>query len=172
MEPIGQVPLLDVAKYTVLRLQQMGVSISPLKLQKLLYYIQAWHLVYFDKQTLFGEEPEAWVNGPVYRDVYDQYRDLGIYNQITPKYFGLTEATISSEVESLHNGMHLTQRQWDFLEAVYNYYGMMDHDRLVMLTHSEKPWNEARAGLSPFEYSENKISLDSMYSYYNSLLKK
>ena len=86
MERTSQASLHNVARYTVFRLQQLGVSISPLKLQKLLYYIQAWHMVYFDKQSLFDEEPEAWVNGPVYRQIYDEFKDLGIYEQITPKY--------------------------------------------------------------------------------------
>lgn len=172
MERTNQASLHNVAKYTVLRLQQLGVSISPLKLQKLLYYIQAWHLVYFDNQTLFDEEPEAWVNGPVYREVYDEYKNLGIYEQITPKYLGLNETTLSEEVEKLHVEMNLIQEQWRFLEAVYSHYGMMNHDRLVMLTHSEQPWNDARKEIPPFEYSENKISKESMYSYYKSLLEQ
>lgn len=172
MEELRQASLLDVARYTVLRLQQMGLSISPLKLQKLLYYIQAWHLAYFDNHSLFEEEPEAWVNGPVYREIYDLYKNLGIYDQITPQYLGLNEDTLASEVKELHNRMDLDQEQWNFLEAVYNHYGVMDHDRLVMLTHSEKPWNEARKGIPPFVYSDNKISKDSMYQYYSALLKK
>lgn len=172
MENIKQASLLNVARYTVLRLQQMGVSISPLKLQKILYYIQAWHLVYFEKQSLFPDEPEAWVNGPVYRDVYEEYRTLGIYQQITPAFFELTDESVSCELEKLHDEMALNNMQWAFIEAIYKHYGTMDHDRLVMLTHSEKPWNEARKGLSPLEYSDNKISLDSMYDYYYSLLNK
>lgn len=172
MKCTNQTSLHNVARYTVLRLQQMGISISPLKLQKLLYYIQAWHLVYFDKQSLFDEEPEAWVNGPVYRKIYDEFKNLGIYEQITPKYLGLDEITLTKEVERLHVEMNLIQEQWRFIEAVYAHYGVMNHDKLVMLTHSERPWNEARKEILPFEYSENKISKESMYIYYKSLLKQ
>ena len=172
MENIKQASLLNVARYTVLRLQQMGVSISPLKLQKLLYYIQAWHLVYFSNRTLFCEEPEAWVNGPVYRQIYEEYRGVGIYEQITPTYLGLKESSLKDEVDKLHCDMDLDPKQWNFLEAIYKHYGTMGHDRLVLLTHSERPWNEARKGLSPIEYSDNKISLESMYNYYKGLLEK
>lgn len=172
MEQKKEIPISVVAKYTVLRLQQLGASISPLKLQKILYYIQAWHMVYFDHDSLFSAQPEAWVNGPAYREIYDEYKSIGIYDQITPSFFDLTFESVTREVETLHDEMGLRQDQWDFLEAIYKHYGMMGHDRLVMLTHSEKPWNEARRGLSPIEYSNNKISLESMYSYYKGLLEK
>ena len=39
--------------------------------------------MYFDEKRLFENEPEAWVNGPVYRDVYEAYRDKGLYSQLT-----------------------------------------------------------------------------------------
>ena len=45
----------------------------------------------------------------------------------------------------------------------------MSHDRLVFLTHSQFPWNNARKGLAPFEYTDKKISLDDMYNYYSEL---
>lgn len=172
MEPRNDISISDVAKYTVLRLQQLGASISPLKLQKLLYYIQAWHMVYFNHNSLFSTEPEAWVNGPAYRVIYDEYKSVGIYDQITPAFFNLTFKTLGDEVKKLHDEMDLQDEQWNFLEAIYKHYGTMGHDRLVMLTHSEKPWNEARKGLSPIEYSDNKISLELMYSYYKGLLEK
>ena len=43
----------------------------------------------------------------------------------------------------------------------------MSDERLVLMTHSEEPWNEARKGLSPIERSENKISADIVFDYYN-----
>jgi uncharacterized phage-associated protein len=43
----------------------------------------------------------------------------------------------------------------------------MEDGKLVFLTHSELPWSEKREGLSPFDYSEEKISLDTMYDYYH-----
>lgn len=127
-------------------------------------------MVYFGKQTLFDEEPEAWVNGPVYREVYEEYKNIGIYDQIHPSFYQLTQDTLEEEVHFLHDKMALNQNQWDFLEATYAHYGMMDHDRLVMLTHSERPWNTARKGLAPFEYSDQKISLNEMYDFYKGLL--
>ncbi len=49
-----------------------GDTISPLKLQKLIYYAQAWHLVHFDK-TLFKDKIEAWSHGPVVPAIYERF---------------------------------------------------------------------------------------------------
>ena len=45
----------------------------------------------------------------------------------------------------------------------------MSHDRLVYLTHSQRPWNNARKGLAAFEYSNQVIELDDMYYYYSEM---
>ena len=58
-----------VMQITILYCQINGYTINPLKLQKLLYFIQAWHIALFEKNTLWEELPEAWVNGPVYRSI-------------------------------------------------------------------------------------------------------
>ena len=93
-----------VAKYTILRLIQNGQSICPLKLQKLLYYIQAWHMVYFEREnTLFNEVPEAWVNGPVYRTMYDEYKNIGIYDQITLDNISSNIENIETDIKKIHD---------------------------------------------------------------------
>lgn len=158
----------DIAEYTILRLMQNGQSVCPLKLQKLLYYIQAWHLVYFN-ENIFVEQPEAWVNGPVYRNVYNQYKNIGIYNNFTMKDLNVSNEDLSNKIQQKAKELNLDTEQCNFLEAIFLHYGTMSHDRLVYLTHSEKPWNTAREGLSPIDYSENKISLDEMKEYYKSL---
>ena len=56
-----------VARYIALSLLTKQMTVSPLKLQKLLYYAQAWSMVFFGRQRqLFSDVPQAWVNGPVY----------------------------------------------------------------------------------------------------------
>lgn len=50
----------DVAEYI---LEQHG-EMTSMKLQKLVYYCQAWHLAWSD-EPLFRESIEAWANGPV-----------------------------------------------------------------------------------------------------------
>ena len=73
---------LDVANYFLCRIdREAGDTISLLKLQKLVYYAQAWSLVMKD-QPLFYQDIEAWSSGPVVRDVWNQYED---YQQVILK---------------------------------------------------------------------------------------
>ncbi|MFI3327911.1 MAG: type II toxin-antitoxin system antitoxin SocA domain-containing protein [Rikenellaceae bacterium] len=165
----------SIAEYTIMRLNQNGQSICPLKLQKVLYYMQAWHLVYFPNiGDLFNDiEPEAWVNGPVYRCIYNAYKKVGIYDNLSVQVLDINPNDFNQHniqiVKEKRNSLKLEEKQNDFLEAILNRYGSMSHDRLVYLTHSERPWNVAREGLSPIEYSNNKISLEVMKFYYKSL---
>lgn len=163
----NEVNILDVAKLTLLYFFENGISVCPLKLQKILYYIQSWYLVYFDKQLLFEEKPEAWVNGPVYRSIYNQFKHIGIYDQIKKD-----DIDLDISLKEMKKKLMLDKEQESFLEAIYHNYGTMSHDKLVFLTHSEKPWSEKREGLSPFDYSSEEISIDTMYSYYKERIDK
>ena len=49
-------------------------DITPLALQKALYYIQGFHFAFY-RTFLFPEDCQAWTHGPVYRDIYFRYRD-------------------------------------------------------------------------------------------------
>ena len=81
MEKLQKNDIQDVATYCGLVLLKEGMTVSPLKLQKMLYYIQAWMMVFFDHQLLFEDNPQAWVNGPVYPQVYDRLRSIGRYDK-------------------------------------------------------------------------------------------
>ena len=166
------VDIKDIANYTIFRLLQNGNTICHLKLQKILYYLQAWYLVYFNHQLLFQDAPEAWVNGPVYRVIYDIYRDRGMYTQFSMETIMSPDGLEKNFTEKLLSAMNLSDEDLSFIEAIYRHYGTMSHDYLVFLTHSQRPWNEARKGLQPFEYTDEKISFDEMYNYYSEALKK
>ena len=155
----------DIADYVILMCNENGVDVSPLKLQKLLYYIQAWHMVYFDKKKLFEEMPQAWVNGPVYPSVYQRFKHIPRYSLIT-----IENAGIQCSLQDKARMLDLNKDQFDFLDSIFQFYGVMDHDRLVFLTHSEAPWSEKRQGLMPYEQSSTELSADSMYDYYHARL--
>lgn len=71
----------DVCDYIISKVAQDGLSL--LKLQKLLYYCQAWHLA-FDKGQLFRGPFQAWVHGPVSREIYDRFKDeKGLYDSVS-----------------------------------------------------------------------------------------
>ena len=65
----------DLAHIITHYINQKGDNISPKKLQKLLYYVEAWNLVYF-KNALIDEDFEAWVHGPVLPSIYHQLKEF------------------------------------------------------------------------------------------------
>ncbi len=160
-----KVDLQTMSKYVILFCHNLGVTISPLKLQKLLYYIQAWHIAKFEKEPLFKNLPEAWVNGPVYREIYNKHKGTFFRNEkiLTD----LDECSLSNQLKSTQESLNLDENQIKLINSVLTIYAKLSDERLVLMTHNETPWNEAREGLSPIERSENKLSIDSMYQYFN-----
>ncbi len=138
----------DVAAYI---LQKKG-EMTAMKLQKLVYYSQAWALVW-DEEPLFRERIEAWANGPVVPALYSEHRGL-------------------FKVASWQKGdsANLTPSQRETVDAVLKYYGHRSSQWLSDLTHREDPWVEARQGLGPGERGSEVISHASMAEYYGSLV--
>lgn len=98
------------------------------KLQKLLYYAQAWNLV-FNDEKLFEENIEAWVHGPVVPVVYHEYKKYGC----TP----IQEKAIIDKTK-------FTRDELKTLDEVWKVYGKFDGNYLEILSHSEEPWIAAR----------------------------
>ena len=142
-----EIRVFDVAAYI---LEKKGIM-STMKLQKLIYYSQAWSMVW-DEKPLFEEDIEAWANGPVVRDLFYYYR--GRY-QI--------------ETVEIGNPRLLDQEQQNTVDAVLDYYGDKSAQWLIELTHFEDPWILAREGLPPLERGDKVIPLDAMADYYSSL---
>ena len=159
----------EITDFVIGYFNNLDVDITPLKLQKILYYIQAWHLVFFKKHPLFNEEPEAWVNGPVYRTIYNRFKD----NWYSGETLTIGEPeNIESDFEDIKNNVKLTKTQKELLFTVLQKYGKLSAGELVYITHVEDPWNKAREGLEPFERCDNHISFDNMYNYYEEKRKK
>ena len=146
-----------VAKYFIWKAQGEKKAITNKKLQKLLYYAQAWSLVLNDKK-LFNEKIEAWVHGPAVRDVYVEYKKFG---------FGPITESVPDDVVA-----KIPEDTKNFLDQVWSVYGKRDAAYLEYLSHSEMPWQKAREGLEPHIGSENEISLRDMREFYSSKIKK
>ncbi|MCW2756027.1 MAG: hypothetical protein JWQ32_3438 [Marmoricola sp.] len=137
----------DVAAYILERRGPM----SAMKLQKLVYYSYAWHLVWEEKR-LFPERIQAWANGPVVRNLYAHHRG---------------EFSVSSWPAG--DASRLSPAQQTSIEAVLDFYGDKSAAWLSELTHREEPWLRARRGMSPGERGEVPITDASMAEYYGSL---
>ena len=154
-----------MSEYVTLFCHNMGVNINPLKLQKLLYYVQSWHIAKFEKETLYDALPEAWVNGPVYRQIYDLHKASFFRNANFKT--DLDEVTLSDALQQKQAELGLEANQLELVNKVLEVYSKMSDERLVLMTHSELPWNEARQGLSPIDRSDRKLSVDTIYNYFN-----
>jgi uncharacterized phage-associated protein len=129
-------------------------QITAMKLQKLVYYCQAWSLIW-DEKPLFKESIEAWINGPVVRELYEQHKGL----------FYVTPNDMTGNPENLN------EEQRETVLAVLRDYGDKPSQWLSDLTHSENPWQEARKGLLPNERGHHKITIDSMAEYYEAVYR-
>jgi uncharacterized phage-associated protein len=137
----------DVAQHI---LDKVGPT-STWKLQKLVYYAQAWHSVWEDA-PLFSSRIEAWANGPVCRELYDLHKG---------------EFSIKSIPGG--DGSRLTKKERSSVDAVAKFYNKYNGQQLSDLTHGERPWIEARSGLSPNERGDREIAVERLAEYYSTL---
>lgn len=132
---------------------EQSCSLSNLKLQKLLYYCQAWHLG-IHKKELFGEDFQAWIHGPVCREIYDRFagqKDL------------FSEIRLTDRIET---SPMLESKDKEHVEYIMDNYAGLSGLQLEVMTHREDPWIEARRGIGEFERCENIITKESMKAYY------
>ena len=149
-DPANIVSVFDVAQYVLSRLEE---PCTTMKLHKLLYYCQAWYLVWEDK-PLFKEDIEAWANGPVIRVLFNFHQ-------------GMYWATPSQL--TLGNSSKLNDVQREDIDNVLTFYGKKTSQWLIDQTHIEAPWRNARKGMLPNERGNRIISLEAMSEYYSSL---
>ena len=109
--------------------------------------------------------PEAWVNGPVYREIYNDFKITFFRNQNILT--SLDEIQLAEQLQEKQSQLKLEEIQLKLINTVLEAYSKLSDERLVLLTHSEAPWNEARKGLSPIQRSENKLSVETIYNYFN-----
>lgn len=140
----------DVAAYI---LSKTGV-ITHMKLQKLIYYSQAWALVW-DDAPLFPERIEAWINGPVSPDLFQELK--GQFS-IGP-----------SSVDSKGDAKKLSDEQRQTIDGVVEHYGTHNSQYLSDLSHLEDPWRNARNGIPDSIRGSQEIIHASMSEYYSSL---
>jgi uncharacterized phage-associated protein len=134
----------DVAAYIL----EKSSPLTTMKLQKLVYYSQAWSLVW-DEKPLFAEKIEAWTNGPVVPALYKEHKG---------------KFQIASWPKG--NAKLLGPVEQETVDAVLSYYGGRSSQWLSDLSHREQPWKEARRELEPGDPGIRTIKLASMAEYY------
>lgn len=137
----------DVAAFI---LHQLG-TITAMKLQKLVFYSQAWSLVW-DEKPLFDARIEAWAHGPVVPDLDSIHRGEFYIAQIPNG-----------------NPDELTEIERETVDEVLKFYGDKSSQWLIDLTHKEDPWLNSRQGLALGERGNHEITHADMAECYGSL---
>ncbi|MBP9819165.1 SocA family protein [Candidatus Woesebacteria bacterium] len=149
----------QIANYFIKKAQEENKELTNKKLQKLLYYSQAWSVTLRDK-SIFEDNIEAWVHGPAIRSVYHRFSDFGRENLAS-----------KVDVTSAHFD-EITTDDKELLNKIWEIYGKYTANDLEVISHSESPWQDAREGLEPYEASANIITIESMKQYYGQRQKE
>lgn len=142
--------MLRVIAYVFEKLEE----VTPLMLQKLLYFIQGVYSALYGK-PIFEEDCRAWVHGPVYPEVYELFRDFK-YNPIDDARFAMLEGTADV----------LTEEERNVIDLVVNTFGMYGGKVLERITHNEDPWKEARKGYGDSIPSSELLPKERIMKYY------
>lgn len=135
--------IIQLANLIIKMAADKGDLITNLKLQKLLYYEQGYHLACFGK-PLFKEEILAWQYGPVVREAYDAFSE-----------FGGKALSVQGDVYSFRN-----KEEEALFEEVFEAYNKYSASYLVEMTHSETPWKSVPTK------TDSVISKESMTAFF------
>jgi len=115
-------------------------DITPLSLQKALYYVQGFYYAFYGK-FLFKEDCEAWVHGPVYKSIYKRFSEH-YYNPILSREI--------SDISAMPTG------EMVLLDSIVKHLCCYSGKTLESFTHLETPWTATRGDLHPAQ-STNRI---------------
>lgn len=147
----------DVAEFFLAKANAVGEPITNLKLQKLVYYAQAWFLANKNK-PLFEDDFEAWVHGPVQPSLYHVYKERG-------------SAPIVTDLDIKDVSEKFDDETFEFLNEVAEVYMPHGAYQLELMTHKEKPWIDARGSCEPDEKCNTVISKSAMEEFYGAQIK-
>jgi len=141
-----------LADFLLVESRERGEVLTNLKLQKLLYYAQAWRLA-LANEPLVEEDFQAWVHGPVLASQYHRFKDF----QWRPLSVDLTRPDFAGTGIDAH------------LVEIVDVFGSETAVALELMTHREKPWLDARGDLPLDALSDAVIPKRSMAEYYRGL---
>lgn len=150
MEIVTNPNIKDIAKWFLHK-----EAMTQKKLQKLCYYAVAWGWALMDREIATDAEFQAWIHGPVSPTLYASYKSYG-WNLI-PK---------------MAEPINFTNDINELLGSVWDTYGDKNGNELEVISHTERPWIEARGGIDEFELSTATIKPEIMKEFYLSIFQK
>jgi uncharacterized phage-associated protein len=141
----------NTADFLLVESRERGELLTNLKLQKLLYYAQAWRLA-LRGEPLFAEDFQAWVHGPVLLSEYFRFREY----RWRPLELDVQRPVLTEDLQG-------------YLVEIVDVFGVESAVSLELMTHREKPWLEARGDIPSDQPSNARISKDTMRTFYRAL---
>lgn len=137
------VSIFDVAKYIVIH----NKNVSPMKLQRLCYFCQAWYMAWTD-EPLFEEDFRGWATGPFCLELYNSLKNLSVVRAKDIKGYIIK----------------LTEEQKKVIDRVLSFYKDKDAQWLTQLSLTDNPWRE-----STIYHTNNVIPKKSIMEFYKNL---
>lgn len=157
---LGLFSVSDKMLLTISYIFEQMQEITPLALQKILYFIQGIYMVMF-KEPLYCEDCMAWVHGPVYENVYDLFRDFK-YNPIEDERFAIFKGRFEE----------LSESEKKVIDLVINTFGRYSGKVLEKITHDEFPWKNARTDYDTLQPSRAIIEKSEIMKYFSQVAEK
>lgn len=131
-------------------------DVTPLALQKALYYIQGFYYAFY-KKFIFSDDCEAWIHGPVYREIYNRYSGYRFDPIEKAENFDVSVFSMSEKA---------------ILDSVVKNLCCYSGKVLEWFTHSESPWIETRGDLSVDVSSDRIVDKEMIGSYFIAVKEK
>lgn len=132
-------------------------EVTPLTLQKLLYYVQGINLA-INNVSMFDEDCEAWIHGPVYAKVYALFKNFR-YNPIDDDRFAMFKGKF----------IELNFEEKKIIDLVIDTFGIYSGKILEKITHNEEPWVNARGGYTDTMPSNKIIEKAEIQKYFSKI---
>lgn len=152
---------LDIARFVINYSNRSNSPITNLKLQKLLYFIQAYFITKLNRPC-FKDDIEAWSLGPVVPSVYHEFKNYGAgYIPYIKAYFDMSHG--SSSFMHVFNPDNISRSDQECIQTIVDNLSKYSASTLVTITHDQEPWKKA------FEYGYKVIPLLSIKNYFEKL---
>ncbi len=154
-------PATLIAAYFVDKAIKDGRPLTQMKLQKILYFAQGYHLTKYGEPVL-KEDIQAWKFGPVVPEIYQQYKSYG--SDLILSNDNVKDPTVLPSNYSLAN---VATRLRDTIDYTWRATKNITAERLSSWTHNvDSPWHKS---YSPYEYAV-KIENDVIKEYFDTFL--
>lgn len=156
--------VLDVSRYVINYSNDKEYGISNLKLQKILYFIQAYFLTNEPKgSACFNDKIEAWDFGPVVPRAYQEYKQYGSTNiPNMSSFIDFDDNNIWKSERKYFDSSVILMEHRNMINAVVDKFANYSATDLVTLTHKQAPWKNAYV-----PHMNNEITISAIREYFN-----